>query len=309
MITTERYNGRLKKKRFKQPFWYHPHGYDWDTVRHWRMLSLITERTIFGKHSTLSVIISTDLINEIILKCLTVSQKKKIMLFNAGVQTRCFLLLLVILWFGPFDLTKSRANLMETLPFQKNCAGAEREVCVCVREREREREREMEREREEGRGEREMEREREEGKGEREMERERERERGRERRERDGERERKGKERERGGEGGKEREREREREREGGRKEIMSSESPFSIGHWCGKSLIFLWNFHRRCLSTSSTPWFKRSQKWPKTQIKGVPALRCPQSKRKVRYTIMDPAGPIFKENSFDSDSSPSVSH
>ena len=31
---------------------------------------------------------------------------------------------------------------------------------------------------------------------------------------------------------------------------------------------IFLWNFHRRCLSTLSIPWCK-SQKWPKNQIKG----------------------------------------
>ena len=31
---------------------------------------------------------------------------------------------------------------------------------------------------------------------------------------------------------------------------------------------IFLWNFHRRCLSTSSIPWCKKS-KMTKTQIKG----------------------------------------
>ena len=27
---------------------------------------------------------------------------------------------------------------------------------------------------------------------------------------------------------------------------------------------IFLWNFHRRCLSTSSIPWCKKSKKWTK---------------------------------------------
>ena len=32
---------------------------------------------------------------------------------------------------------------------------------------------------------------------------------------------------------------------------------------------IVLQNFHKRCLSTSSIPWCKKSQKWPKTQIKG----------------------------------------
>ena len=36
---------------------------------------------------------------------------------------------------------------------------------------------------------------------------------------------------------------------------------------------IFLWNCHRRSPSTSSIPWCKKSQKWPKTQIKGGPAL------------------------------------
>ena len=39
---------------------------------------------------------------------------------------------------------------------------------------------------------------------------------------------------------------------------------------------ISLWNFHRRCISILSIPWCKKSQKWPKTQIKGgggVPAL------------------------------------
>ena len=29
--------------RFKRPFWYHPHGYNWDTVRHWKMILLITK--------------------------------------------------------------------------------------------------------------------------------------------------------------------------------------------------------------------------------------------------------------------------
>ena len=33
---------------------------------------------------------------------------------------------------------------------------------------------------------------------------------------------------------------------------------------------IFLWSFHRRCLSTSSIPWCKKVKKWPKAQIKGV---------------------------------------
>ena len=36
---------------------------------------------------------------------------------------------------------------------------------------------------------------------------------------------------------------------------------------------IFLWNFHRRCPSTSSIPWCKKSQKWPKTQIKARSCL------------------------------------
>ena len=40
---------------------------------------------------------------------------------------------------------------------------------------------------------------------------------------------------------------------------------------------IFLWNFHRRCLSTSYIPWCKNSQRWPKIQIKGGdPAGRTP---------------------------------
>ena len=34
---------------------------------------------------------------------------------------------------------------------------------------------------------------------------------------------------------------------------------------------IFLWNFHRRCLSTFS---IQKSQKWPKTQIKGLSCLK-----------------------------------
>ena len=34
--------------RFKRPFRYHPHGYDWDTVRHSRMLRW-SQKTIFGK--------------------------------------------------------------------------------------------------------------------------------------------------------------------------------------------------------------------------------------------------------------------
>ena len=37
---------------------------------------------------------------------------------------------------------------------------------------------------------------------------------------------------------------------------------------------ICSWNFHRRCLSTFSIPRCKKSQKWPKTQIKGGPALK-----------------------------------
>ena len=53
---------------------------------------------------------------------------------------------------------------------------------------------------------------------------------------------------------------------------------------------IFLWNFHRRCLSTFSIRWCKKvkndqklksrgtmvqkSQKWPKTQIKGGSCLK-----------------------------------
>ena len=32
---------------------------------------------------------------------------------------------------------------------------------------------------------------------------------------------------------------------------------------------IFLWNFHRRCLSASSIPWCKKVKKLPETQIKG----------------------------------------
>ena len=47
---------------------------------------------------------------------------------------------------------------------------------------------------------------------------------------------------------------------------------------------IFLSNFHRRCLSTSSIPWCKKSQKWPKTQIKGGPALS--QQKFKAEQSI-----------------------
>ena len=36
----------------------------------------------------------------------------------------------------------------------------------------------------------------------------------------------------------------------------------------------FLWNFHRRCLSSVFIPWCKKSQKSPKTQIKGGSCLK-----------------------------------
>ena len=43
-----------------------------------------------------------------------------------------------------------------------------------------------------------------------------------------------------------------------------------SVAHLTNFSFeFFLWNFHRRCLSTYSIPWCRKSQKWPKTQIKG----------------------------------------
>ena len=45
------------------------------------------------------------------------------------------------------------------------------------------------------------------------------------------------------------------------------------VAHLTNFSFEFLWNFHRRCVFTSSIPWCKKSQKWPKTQIKGGPAL------------------------------------
>ena len=39
---------------------------------------------------------------------------------------------------------------------------------------------------------------------------------------------------------------------------------------WRAFLWIFFMRFHRRCLSTLSTPWWKKSQKWPTTQIKGA---------------------------------------
>ena len=50
---------------------------------------------------------------------------------------------------------------------------------------------------------------------------------------------------------------------------------------------IFLCNFHRKCLCTSSIPYCKKSQKWQKTQIKGScldnsKTIRLPNSKRYI---------------------------